>query len=87
MKESSGMAEILEELKDRASENTTFGHYGFKIDEYEKIIEDMLIAFIKAENNTDVADKFFPKLSGEDRMKIFAFASAFDKFNKILKRR
>lgn len=80
------MLELMEKLKDRASENTTFGHYGFKLEEFNKLIEDMLIAFIRAENNTDVADKFFPKLSGENRMKIFAFASAMDKYNRILKR-
>lgn len=63
--------------------DTITAHYGVKIEDYEKWVEDMLIDFIRMKNKTKVIDKWFSKFDNDDRVKIFAYMDALMQWGKM----
>lgn len=56
--------------------STIPGHYGFKSEEYDAMVMDILKDVYMLDKRTDVVDKHFPNLNNEDRMKVIAHATA-----------
>lgn len=58
-------------------------HYGVKDKEFHENTVDILCDLLKSKNFATVIDKHFPKLSGDDRVKVMSFAFAMQDLEKL----
>ena len=70
-------------------EPTVSGHYGFKPDEFDKLLRNILCDMIQENNKTKVLDKWFPanilepKNGAIIRCRALAYASAFQYLERM----
>ena len=68
--------DLLNMLLDVRSESSISEHYGVKNEDYDKLVMNMHIEFLKTDNTTKVVDKYFSELNAEQRASIVAFSVA-----------
>jgi len=77
---------MIEELKEflmGRKSSTVADHYGIKQEEVDRLITEMLCDIIKANNKSEILDKYFPTLDGMGRMKVEIYALAREKAKKL----
>lgn len=57
-------------------------HYGVSDETFQKMEKAIFAKLILSENHAEVLDTFFEKLTAEDRVKVFAYANAMQRWWK-----
>lgn len=75
--------EVMSKMSGQNPMPTVPAHYGVTNEQYDKIMKEILCDMIKNNEKTATIDKFFPRLSAEDRVKVLAYSEALNKLKKI----
>jgi len=62
---------------------TVPAHYGVTDSQYDKMMKEILCDMIMNNEKSTTLDKFFSKLSAEDRVKVLAYSEAQHKLKKL----
>lgn len=68
---------------DSVREGSVQEAYGFTDKEYSDVVRGCLSVMCAEEKWTGAIDKIFPGLGDEDKLHVFAFAVAFELYNKM----
>ena len=78
------MIEIEEMIKKMTDSGPTVAdHYGVKLEEVTKLQKELLCSMIMSSTTSETLDKFFPKLTAEERVKVVVYARAKEMFEKM----
>lgn len=62
---------------------TVPAHYGMNEKDFNKIVKTILCSLLNGNKLSDTLDEQFKNFSAEDRIKVFAFCIALEKFKRV----
>ena len=68
--------ELKEESDEKEERNNISSHYGVADKVFKRWVADMVADIFYHPTKNEVLDKYFPKLSAEDRLRVEAYAGA-----------